>query len=644
MKPILDFFRTVSGRQDLALVAVLVLTVAMLIMPMPAALADILIGCNLSLSVLLLMVAVYLKSPLDLTSLPGIILVSTVFRLALEVTVTRFILTTGDAGSIVETFGELVIGGNVVVGLVVFAIVTTVQFIVVTKGTERVAEVGARFTLDAMPGKQMAIDSDVRSGDIDQTEARRRRQEIDSESALHGAMDGALKFVKGDAIAGLIIIIVNLVGGISIGMGQNGMSARQAMQTYTLLTVGDALVAHIPALLLSITAAIVVTRVGGHGLDVGRAMVGQLTASRRALAVASGTLLCMALVPGFPKPVFLCLALAFFLGSRPDWWKLRQYFHADKVKSKTETYCDNIVETRTIDPMSPHMVTPLVAVTLAEKLYSSLDITRLERYLAITSGEIEAELGLFCPKPYIRVGHAGADTRFSIDLEDVPAEEHDLKPDYLLLHDDPVHLDLVGVEGESGLPLLSNEQSVWIAKTHEARLRSAGIGYLDAVGAIAYRFRMELRKNAYRLIGLQETKRIIQRLEPDYEDLVREATRIVPIQRISDILRRLAEEGVSLKNTRLILETLIEWGENENRSLMLVEHVRHALSRQFCHHYAGSQKAISALVVTQDTEQILRQALRETQGGTYLALDADMSQKLLHIFRKNYKLKKMMNI
>lgn len=302
MKHLMHFFRVMSQRQDLALVLVLVLTIGMLIMPLPAAFADVLIGCNLSLSVLLLMVAVYLRSPLDLTALPGMILVSTVFRLALEVTVTRLILTTADAGAIVETFGEFVIGGNIVVGLVVFAIVTTVQFIVVTKGTERVAEVGARFTLDAMPGKQMSIDSDLRSGDIDAIEARRRRAELASESALHGAMDGALKFVKGDAIAGLIIIVVNLVGGIGIGVAQHGMAIGQAMQTYTLLTVGDALISQIPALLLSITAAVVVTRVGGHGMDLGRDMATQLTANSSALRVASVVLLAMGLIQAFPNP------------------------------------------------------------------------------------------------------------------------------------------------------------------------------------------------------------------------------------------------------------------------------------------------------------------------------------------------------
>lgn len=638
MKPFLSFCRTAGQRQDLALVAVLALTVGMLIMPMPAALADMLIGCNLALSVLLIMVAVYLRSPLDLTALPGLILVSTVFRLALEVTVTRLILTSGDAGTIVQTFGEFVIGGNIVVGLVIFAIVTTVQFIVVTKGTERVAEVGARFTLDAMPGKQMSIDSDLRSGDIDQAEARRRRQELASESALHGAMDGALKFVKGDAIAGLIIIVVNLVGGIGIGTVQRGMAIGDAMSTYTLLTVGDALIAQIPALLLSITAAIVVTRVGGHDTDLGRDMVRQLTAHRGALRVAAFMLLVMALVPGFPKPVFLALSALFLLGSKPDWAALRA-----RLRSKVpEIDPDDVLDARpkaagavkrTID--AQEAFAPLIAITLSSSLDRDVERARLDQLLALAAAEVEGELGVRCPKPRVRRDHDGDAYRFSIEIEDVPVEQHELKPGYLLLHDDPVHLDLAGIEGETGHPILGRDASIWVPAAQEARLKAARIGYHDAAGIMATRFRSALRKHATRFIGLQEARQTVQRLESEYGDLVREATRVVPMQRLAEIFRRLVEEEVSLRNMRLILETLVEWGDKEARPLMLVEHVRQALSRQICHRHAGVQKTLAAFVLGQDAEQVVRQAVRDTPGGAYLALDPDASQRFLSVLRKN---------
>ncbi|GAP24852.1 flagellar biosynthesis protein FlhA [Gluconobacter frateurii NBRC 101659] len=634
MKNFQNAFRLVSQRQDLALVAVLVLTVAMLIMPMPAALADILIGCNLAFSALLLMVAVYLRSPLDLTALPGMILVSTVFRLALEVTVTRLILTSGDAGTIVATFGEFVIGGNIVVGLVVFAIVTTVQFIVVTKGTERVAEVGARFTLDAMPGKQMSIDSDLRSGDIDQAEARKRRQELASESALHGAMDGALKFVKGDAIAGLVIIGVNLAGGIGIGVAQRGLSLSDAMHTYTLLTVGDALISQIPALLLSIAAAVVVTRVGSHGQDLGKEMVGQLTADRRALLVAAIMLLIMAMIPGFPKSVFLGLSILFLLGSRPDWKKLWGRFSRTSLESaEAEEFARSVTTESTAATAIADSFSPLLAISLSPAVMRVMDRPRLDRLLAIACEDVESDLGVVCPKPAIRSTAETDAFHFSIDLEDVPVEEHDALPNHLLLHDDPVHLDLAGIASQSGEPLTDSGASLWIARTDETRLKAAGIGYLDLPAIIANRFRTIARKHVGRFIGLQEARRLVLRLEPGYGDLVREAMRIVPTQRLADILRRLVEEGVPLKNMRLILETLVEWGEKETRSLMLVEYVRQALSRQICHRHAGSHKAMAGLVLGQDVEQAVRQAVRDTSGGSFLALDPDVSQRLLSAFR-----------
>src|SRR5688572_1502558 len=300
------------GSPDLMIALVLMLTVAMMVLPMPLLLVDLLIGFNLGFAVLLLMVSLYVLSPLEFSTLPGIILLSTVFRLALTITTTRLILTQADAGDIVRTFGEFVIAGSVLVGLVVFLIITVVQFIVIAKGAERVAEVGARFILDALPGKQMAIDAELRNGDIDQAEARRRRGRLERESQLYGAMDGAMKFVKGDAIAGLVVIVVNLIGGIAVGTLSRGMPFVQAVREYALLTIGDALISQIPALMLSITAATVVTRVTGDSkLDLGRDIASQLSADRRALRLAAIVLLAMGLVPGFPTAVFVVLALAF---------------------------------------------------------------------------------------------------------------------------------------------------------------------------------------------------------------------------------------------------------------------------------------------------------------------------------------------
>lgn len=299
-----------AARQELALVAILVLTMAMMILPIPTFLADVLIAGNIGLAMLLMMVAVHISGPVEFSTLPSVILITTAFRLSLSITTSRMVLVQADAGDIIRTFGEFVIAGNVVVGLVVYLIITIVQFVVITKGSERVAEVAARFTLDALPGKQISIDTDLKNGDIDQKEARQRRRTLEKESQLYGAMDGAMKFVKGDAIASLVIIVVNLVGGMTIGCLQRGMPFGEAVRTYSLLAVGDGLIAQIPALLISLTAGVIVTRVTSDtGSNLGRDIMGQLTGEPRTLQIAALVLAALAFVPGFPTAVFLTLAI-----------------------------------------------------------------------------------------------------------------------------------------------------------------------------------------------------------------------------------------------------------------------------------------------------------------------------------------------
>ena len=300
-----------TQRKDLVLAVMLVMIIFMMVLPLPTLVVDALIAVNMGLSIVLLMAAVYLKSPVQFTTLPSVLLIATLFRLSLSITTTRLILLQADAGSIIETFGNVVIAGDLIVGLVIFLIITIVQFVVITKGSERVAEVGARFTLDGMPGKQISIDSDLRSGTIDLVEAKQRRTLLEKESQLYGAMDGAMKFVKGDAIAGLIIIAVNLIGGISIGTFSRGMALGEASQVYSVLTIGDGLVSQIPALFLSIAAGAIVTRVTtDDSTDLGSDIARQLFQDRRALQIGAGVLAGFALIPGFPSAIFLSLAAA----------------------------------------------------------------------------------------------------------------------------------------------------------------------------------------------------------------------------------------------------------------------------------------------------------------------------------------------
>ncbi len=309
-QPVQRILEAIAAKQEFGLVLLLIMTMAMMILPLPTAFADVLIAVNIGLSLMVMMVAVHISSPVEFATLPSVILITTAFRLSLSITTSRMVLVQGDAGEIIRTFGEFVIAGNVVVGLVVYLIITIVQFVVITKGSERVAEVAARFTLDALPGKQISIDTDLKNGDVDQKEARQRRRLLEKESQLYGAMDGAMKFVKGDAIASLVIIMVNLIGGMTIGCLQRGLSFEEAVRTYSLLAVGDGLIAQIPALLISLTAGVIVTRVTSEGSSsLARDISSQLTSDPRSLQIAAVVMACLAFVPGFPSSVFLTLAV-----------------------------------------------------------------------------------------------------------------------------------------------------------------------------------------------------------------------------------------------------------------------------------------------------------------------------------------------
>ena len=299
-----------TRHSDLALVGLLVAVIALMIMPLPTALVDTLIGANLALSFAIMMMTMYVRTPLEFSSFPTMLLFTTLFRVGLNITTTRLILLNADAGEIIQTFGEFALGGNFVVGAVVFLILTIVQFLVIAKGAERVAEVGARFTLDAMPGKQMSIDADMRAGVIDMEEAQRRRDVISQESKMFGAMDGAMKFVKGDSIAGMIVAVVNIVGGTVIGITQHGISAGEALEIYGILTIGDGLVSQIPSLIIAISAGILITRSGDTQEDVGAQIGGQFFAQPKALLMAGGLIFLFALIPGFPKPQLFALAFA----------------------------------------------------------------------------------------------------------------------------------------------------------------------------------------------------------------------------------------------------------------------------------------------------------------------------------------------
>ncbi|GLS46839.1 type III secretion system export apparatus subunit SctV [Methylobacterium brachythecii] len=620
--------RTFVGRlpasPDIAVALVIILAVAMMILPMPHLLVDGLIAFNLGFSVLMLMVALYVLSPLEFSTLPGVILISTVFRLALTITTARLILAEGDAGDIIRTFGEFVISGNLIVGIVVFLIITLVQFIVIAKGAERVAEVGARFTLDALPGKQMAIDAELRNGDIDQAEARARRQTLERESQLFGAMDGAMKFVKGDAIASLVVIAVNMTGGLAIGTLTRGMPLAQALHEYTLLSIGDALISQIPALLLSLTAGTIVTRVtGGSDIALGRDIADQLVSNPRALRLAAAVLLGMAAIPGFPAPVFLILALVFGAASfRPS--------RGAEAAAEEAARSEAVEATRPHKPALPAEVVP-VMLSLAPGLLLSLDAAALAQSIARTRSAVSSDLGVLIPEVGTVEDPSLAEGEFRIDVEGVPVESGHVRPDRLVLADDFANLELAGIPylREEG-----GEAPVWIEAAHAEALTRAGIGHLDAGGIVTSKIRGVLMRYTGRFVGIQETRALLARMEASYGDLVKEVLRTVPVPRIAEVLRRLLDEGIPMRNTRLVLEALAEWGEREQNVMLLTEYVRSGLKRQICHLHANPHKIVAAYVLEREAEETIRAAVRDTAVGPYLVLEERASEALLGQFRR----------
>ncbi|BCG75903.1 putative translocation protein y4yR [Mesorhizobium sp. 113-1-2] len=607
------FINRSPANPDLMVALMLLLAIAMMVMPIPIVVVDALIGFNMGLAILLMMVALYVSTPLDLSSLPGIILLSTVFRLALTVATTRLILAEGEAGAIIHTFGDFVISGNIVVGFVIFLVVTMVQFMVLAKGAERVAEVAARFTLDALPGKQMAVDAELRNGHIDANESRRRRAALEKESQLYGAMDGAMKFVKGDSIAGLVVIFINMLGGISIGLLSKGMSFGDVLHHYTLLTIGDALISQIPALLLSITAATVVTRVTGAArVNLGTEIVNQITASKRPVRVAACVLVLMGFVPGFPLPVFLVLAAIFAAIS---------FVKGDVVD--TTSAGDTQKQT------APAQECP-IAFFLAPDLMHAIEQVELQQEIARVSQLLSADLGIVVPPIPVTVDQQLLESQFRIDIEGVPVEQGVFDPSQLMLKDDVANIE------SSGIPYRRDPKTDRLVadQSHAPALKSAGITHYGPGEFLALRLHTALTRFAPRLIGIQETRQLIGRMEKDYSDLVKEVLRTTPIPRIADVLRRLLDEGIPIRHTRLLLEGLAEWSEREPNVALLTEYIRSGLKRQICHRYANTEGIVPALVVERQSEDVMRNAVRDSAAGPHLVLEDRQSEALLSQVRQ----------
>ncbi|OZI20032.1 EscV/YscV/HrcV family type III secretion system export apparatus protein [Bordetella genomosp. 9] len=639
MQAIRRIIAIATSRNDILLAATVMAIVFMMILPMPTAVMDILIAANITLSCVLLMVAIYLPSALAFSSFPAVLLVSTLFRLGISISTTRLILLDGDAGHIIDTFGNFVVGGNLVVGLVVFLILTIVQFIVITKGSERVAEVAARFSLDGMPGKQMSIDADLRAGAIQMDEARRRRSVVEKESQLYGAMDGAMKFVKGDAIAGLIIVAVNLLGGLLIGSVQRGMSASEAALTYSILSVGDGLISQIPALLTAICAGIIVTRVptGDKPSNVGSDIGAQVMAHPRALIIAAVIALGIGVIPGMPTLVFLTLSVltgvtGFVLLNAP---RASRAAGTDGAGGGPDGAFGGPGEASP-EAGQPAKFAPAEPVTLeiAEALAAEIDENIITVEFPAVRHAVYQELGVPLPDIRLRRARQLRDRAYQILLFEVPVIQGTLRNGAVLVREGSRNLDAMGIPYERDVSGLASESAFWVMREHAATLDGAGVPYLLPHQVPNWHLSIVLRKHAAQFIGIQETRQLLTAMEENFGELVKEAHRVMPIQKIAEILQRLISEDISIRDMRSVLEALVEWAQKEKDIVLLTEYVRMALKRYISHKYSNGQNFLPSYLLAPDVEDVVRDAIRQTAGGSYLALDPEKSQALLDSIRR----------
>lgn len=615
-----NFINAVKSRPEIAVLLIMVMVIAMLIIPLPKWLVDFLIGLNIVISILMLLLSFYITRILGFTSFPALLLITTLFRLALSISTSRLILLDADAGDIIQSFGDFVIGENIVVGFVIFAIVTIVQFIVITKGSERVAEVAARFSLDGMPGKQMSIDADLKSGLIDNEEVRKRRKELEQESQMYGAFDGAMKFIKGDAIAGIVIIFVNFAGGISIGVAQMSMPFSEALSTYTLLTIGDGLVAQIPALLIAISAGFIVTRVSGTNQNLGENIVRELFSHDFTLIVTAVLALCMGMLPGFPIGVFGLLSggLMIFYVVR-----FRQHKQASgAVQTSADSHVATSVSPQSADDFSCRGLTaenneaiPLI-ITLHSRYQSQFEKQKITAWL---QEEFAFRYGVFLPGIIINYSGEIAENKAVVLINEIQSGAIYSYPDKYRITQandalESLTIEPVVIEPESG------EKTLWIDKKQDELCRVSGMETEHGISAFFNEFSRIMTHNIQELLGIQEAKTLLDNVENKYPELLKECYRYLSVQRIADVFQRLIAEQISIRNIKIILGALVQWGQKEKDPLVLVEHVRSHLARYISEHFACNQ-VLRAVVLSNQLEEIIRQGIRQSSGGTFINLE-----------------------
>ncbi|MEW6733934.1 MAG: type III secretion system export apparatus subunit SctV [Acidobacteriota bacterium] len=628
-----------SQYSDIAMAVLVLMILTLMILPVPTFVLSFLLVCNLTLAFAILLVSIYISEPLQLASYPTILLITTLFRLGLSIAATRLILLQGDAGAVIETFGKFVVGGNIVVGGVVFLIITIVNFLVITKGSERVSEVAARFTLDAMPGKQMSIDADLRAGAFDMAEARRRRNALARESQLHGSMDGAMKFVKGDAIAGIIITLINIIGGLTIGVLMRNLELARAVKIYTILTIGDGLVAQVPSLLIAVSAGIVTTRVATDDANsnIGKDISQQLMAQPKAIAIAGILLFFFGITflfvnPGTSIPFFIMalatggVAYSILRKGVP----LTGEAALEKEKEDNKQRLGRDPQISLTIPISVEVgkdLTPLIDLNQEGKFLSDL-VPKMRQLLY-------QELGVIFPGVQVTGNAPLQENSYIFRLKEVPVEIGKIVPGHVLVNDGADNIRVYGLKGIDIKNPASGKPAAWIPAEQREQAKNAGLVVWEPQEVILLHLTGFLKRYAAEFLGIQEVQNVLTVLSKALPNLVQETVpKVISIYQLTEVLQRLVQEEISVRDMKSILQSLSEWGRVEKDTIMLTEYVRSSLKRYISFRYTAGNPILFVYVLDPEIEDAIRGAIRRTSSGTYIALDPAITQDILAAFRR----------
>ncbi|MBN1106940.1 MAG: flagellar biosynthesis protein FlhA [Deltaproteobacteria bacterium] len=608
-----------------------------MIIPLPTTMLDILLAFNITLSILILLLTIYATRPLDFSVFPSLLLITTLFRLSLNIASTRLILLNGHggplaAGKIIKSFGSFVVGGSPTVGLVVFVILVVINFVVITKGSGRIAEVAARFTLDAMPGKQMSIDADLNAGLIDEDTARERRAQISKEAEFYGAMDGASKFVRGDAIAGILITLINIIGGLIIGVLQMGLDISTAVQNYTLLTIGDGLVSQIPALVISTGAGILVSRAASEG-NMGSELAHQFGVQPRAMKIASGVVALFALAPGMPAIPFLLLAGGIFFLSRG--------IAAEGIRKEKEKEVPVEEETRELTPEEVETLLPLdlleleIGYGLIPIVDNKIQGNLLDRIRSLRK-QFALEMGLVMPSLHIRDNLELRPNQYGFCIKGNRVAKGELMMDHLLAIDPgDVKVKIEGVQTSDpafGLPAL------WVTQEKKADAQFAGYTVVDPPSVVATHLSEVVRQHGHEFLGRQQVQRLLDNLSKSNPKVVEELTPgLLSLGSVQKILQNLVREQVSIRDLLTILETLADYAPMTKDTDILTEYVRQRLARSLTRAYVEEGRTLRVFIVNADVEEVIAGGINQTEYGSYLALEPQQARGIVDAIRDSLK-------